>query len=88
MVDYSHIIPEVTMVVEKASAGCWEELLDPPDLATTTVATCSMFRRKAIHPLGFSCRGDFIGERAASGGGPPGLTMGWRGQGLGRAPLW
>jgi hypothetical protein len=41
-----------------------------------------------IHPLGFSRRGDFIGERAASEGGPPGLTMWWRGQGLGRATLW
>jgi hypothetical protein len=47
-----------------------------------------MFRAKAIHPLGFSRRGEFIGERAASGGGPSGLTTWWRGQGLGHATLW
>jgi hypothetical protein len=47
-----------------------------------------MFLGKAIRPLGFSRRGDFIGEGASSGGGPVGLTMGGRGQGLGRAPLW
>jgi hypothetical protein len=50
------------------------------------MAACSMFHGKEIHPLGFSRRGELIGKRAASGGGPPGLTMGWRGQGLGRAP--
>jgi hypothetical protein len=47
-----------------------------------------MFLEKAIRPLGFSRRGDFIGEGALSGGGPGDLTMGWHGQGLGRAPLW
>jgi hypothetical protein len=51
-------------------------------------AACSMFLGKTIHTLGFSRRGDFIGEEASSGGGPGGLTMGGRGQGLGRAPLW
>jgi hypothetical protein len=45
-----------------------------------------MFRGKEIRSLGFSCRGDFIGEGAASGGGPGGLTTGRCGQGLGRAP--
>jgi hypothetical protein len=64
--------------------GCREDLLDPPDLATA--APCSMFRGKEIRPLGFSRRGDFIGEGAASGGGPGGLTTGGRGQGLGHAP--
>jgi hypothetical protein len=62
--------------------------MDPPDLASTTAAACSMFRGKVIRLLGFSCRGDFIGERAASGGGPPGLTIWWRSKGLGRATLW
>jgi hypothetical protein len=47
-----------------------------------------MFLGKSICPLGFSRRGDFIGEGASSGGGPSGLTMGGRGQGLGRVPLW
>jgi hypothetical protein len=49
---------------------------------------CSMFQGKVILPLGFSHRGDFIGEGAASGGGPGTLTIGGRGQGLGRIPLW
>jgi hypothetical protein len=47
-----------------------------------------MFLGKAIRPLGFSRRGDFIGEGASSGGGPDSLTMGGRDQGLGCAPLW
>jgi hypothetical protein len=47
-----------------------------------------MFLGKAIRPLGFSRQGDFIGEGASSGGGPGGLNMGGRSQGLGRAPLW
>jgi hypothetical protein len=47
-----------------------------------------MFRGKAIRPLGFSHRGEYIGKRAASGGGPSGLTTWWRGQELGRATLW
>jgi hypothetical protein len=46
-----------------------------------------MFRGKAIRPLGFSHRGEYIGERVASGGGPAGLTPWWRGPGVGRATL-
>jgi hypothetical protein len=46
-----------------------------------------MFRGKAIRPLGFSRRGDFIGKRASSEVGPGGLTTGGRNQGLGHAPL-
>jgi hypothetical protein len=52
-----------------------------------TAVACSMFREKAIHPLGFSRRGELIGERAESGGGPAGLTPWWRGPGVGRATL-
>jgi hypothetical protein len=48
---------------------------------------CSMFQGKAIRPLGFSRRGEYIGKRGASEGGPGGLTPLWRGQGLGRAAL-
>jgi hypothetical protein len=44
--------------------------------------------RKSDPSFRFSRRGDFIGERAASEGGPPGLTMWWRGQGLGCATIW
>jgi hypothetical protein len=51
-----------------------------------TAAACSMFREKEIRPLGFSRRGELIGERASSEVGPAGLTMGRHGQGLGRAP--
>jgi hypothetical protein len=68
-------------------AGCREELLDPPDLATTMTVACSMFRGKAIHPLGFSHRWEYIGERGALEGGPGGLTPWWHGQGLGRTAL-
>jgi hypothetical protein len=69
-------------------AGCREELLDPPDLTTAAATACSMFREKEICPLGFSHRGELIGERASSEVGPAGLTIGRRGQGLGRAPWW
>jgi hypothetical protein len=68
-------------------AGCREELLDPPDLATTMAVACSMFQGKAIRPLGFSRRGELIGERVASEGGPGRLTPWWHGPGLGHATL-
>jgi hypothetical protein len=80
------------MVVEKASSrdsplrqGAGKR--DPLDLATTTMAACSMFRGKAIRHLGFSRRGEYIGERAASGGGPASLTPWWHGPGVGRPTL-
>jgi hypothetical protein len=47
-----------------------------------------MFSRKLIGALGFSRRGEYIGGRAASGGGPGGPTTWWCGQGLARATLW
>jgi hypothetical protein len=43
---------------------------------------------KLIGCLGFSHRGIFIAEGAASEVDHGALTMGGRGQGLGRAPLW
>jgi hypothetical protein len=46
-----------------------------------------MFRGKVIRHLGFSRRGEYIGGRVASGGGPGGLTPRWREPGLGRAAL-
>jgi hypothetical protein len=67
-------------------AGCREELPDPLDLVTAAAA-CSMFHGKEICPLGFSRRGELIGKRAASVGGPAGLTPWWRGPGVGRATL-
>jgi hypothetical protein len=52
------------------------------------VAAYSMFRGKLIGPLGFSRRGEYIGGRAALGGGPGGPTTWWRGPRVGRATLW
>jgi hypothetical protein len=59
--------------------------MDPPDLASTMAAACSRFRGELIGSLGFSHRGEYIGGRAVSGGGPEGLTPWWCGQGLARA---
>jgi hypothetical protein len=46
-----------------------------------------MFHGKEIRPLGFSRQRELIGERAASEGGPAGLTPWWRGPGVGRTTL-
>jgi hypothetical protein len=46
-----------------------------------TAAAYSRFRGKLIGSLRFSCRGEYIGGRAASGSGPGAHTMPWRGQG-------
>jgi hypothetical protein len=72
---------------------CREELLDPPDLASTTAAACSMFSGKKFGPLGFSHREDYIGGRAISGGGlgvhtPGGAAKGWPAPPVGAAGLW
>jgi hypothetical protein len=53
----------------------------------TTVAS-SRFHGKLIGPLGFSHRGDYIGGRAGSGGGPGAHTWSWCGQGVARAMPW
>jgi hypothetical protein len=53
-VDYSHITPEATMVVEKAFGRVPGRTPGSPDLATVTMVAYSMFRGKEIHPLGFS----------------------------------
>jgi hypothetical protein len=86
------------MVVKKASGRDFllrqgagrEELLDPPDLASMKAAACSRFHGKLIGPLGFSRRGEYIGGRAASGGGPGGSPPGGAGQGfwLRRPRVW
>jgi hypothetical protein len=54
------------MVVEKASGRVAGRAPGSSDLATTMAAACSMFQGKAIRPLGFSHRGEYIGERGAS----------------------
>jgi hypothetical protein len=71
-----------------STAGCQEELLDPPDLASTMAPAYSMFHGKLIGCLGFSRRGEYIGERVASGGGTGGPTTWWCGPGANRATLW
>jgi hypothetical protein len=43
--------------------------------------------RKIDRGLGFSRRGEYIGGRAASGGGPGSLTPRWRGPGLDHTAL-
>jgi hypothetical protein len=60
-----------------------KELMDPPDLASMMVAAYSMFHGKLSGSLGFPRRGEYIGGRAASGGGPGGPTTWWRGLGAG-----
>jgi hypothetical protein len=81
------------MVVEKASgrdsplrqgAGKSSWILRSRD---DTAAACSMFRGKEICSLGFSRRGELIGARAASEGGPGRLTPWWHEPGLGHATL-
>jgi hypothetical protein len=57
----------------------------PSDLASTTAGVCTMFSGKEFGPLGFSSRGDYIGRRAMSGGGPGGHTPLWRDQGVAHA---
>jgi hypothetical protein len=47
-----------------------------------------MFRGKLIGSLGFSRRGEYIGERAASGGGLGAHTMPWHGLGVACAMGW
>jgi hypothetical protein len=47
-----------------------------------------MFSGKLIGALGFSRRGEYIGERAMSGGGPGAHTMQRRGLGVARAMAW
>jgi hypothetical protein len=69
-------------------AGCREELLDPPDLGSTTAVACSMFHRKVFSLLGFLRRREFIGGRAMWEGGLGSHTTWWHGQGVGRAALW
>jgi hypothetical protein len=61
--------------------------LDPPDLASMTAAACSMFHGKLIGGFRLSHRGEYIGGRVASGGGPGGPTTWWRGLGAGLATL-
>jgi hypothetical protein len=67
--------------------------VDPPNLASTTVAACSMFHGKLTGAFRFSHRGEYIGGRAALGGGPgpytrPNAAKGWPAPWGGAAALW
>jgi hypothetical protein len=62
--------------------------MDPPDLASTTAVACSMFSGIEFGPLGFSRRGEYIGGREMSGGGPVAHTTWWHRQGVAHATLW
>jgi hypothetical protein len=75
------------MVVEKASGRV-------PGRAPGSSQSCDddggglqYVSRKSDPSFRFSHQGEFIGERAASGGGPAGLTPWWRGPGVGGATL-
>jgi hypothetical protein len=82
------------MVMKKASGGdspLWQDAgksWDPPDHALMTLAACSMFFGKLIGSLGFYRRGEYIGGRAMSGGGPGAHTIAQRGLGVARAMAW
>jgi hypothetical protein len=65
-----------------------EQRLLSPEICLRRRQRCGTILGKMPIVLGFSIGRIFIGEGASSGGGPGGLTMGGRGQGLGRAPLW
>jgi hypothetical protein len=47
-----------------------------------------MFHGKLIGCLGFSRQGEYMGGRAASGGGPGAHTMPWRSLGVAHAMGW
>jgi hypothetical protein len=57
-----------------------------PEICLRWRRCCGTVRGKTPIDLGFSVGRLFIGEGASSVGGPGGLTMGGRGQGLGRVP--
>jgi hypothetical protein len=69
-------------------AGCWEELLDPPNLGSTTAAAYSMFRGWMFPGLGFLLWREIIGGRVMSEGGRGAHTTWWRSQGVARTTLW
>jgi hypothetical protein len=64
-----------------------EQRLLSPEICLRWRRRCRTLLEISPTPLGFSIPRLYIGEEAASGGRPGGLTMGGRGQGLGHAPL-
>jgi hypothetical protein len=65
-----------------------EQRLLSPEIRRRQRRSCGTLSRNLPIDLGFSILRLYIGEEAASEGGPPGLTMWWRGPGLGRATIW
>jgi hypothetical protein len=65
-----------------------EQRLLSPEIRRWRRRSYRTVSQKSPIVLGFSVERLLIGEGSSSGGGPGGLTMGGRGQGLGRAPLW
>jgi hypothetical protein len=91
-VDYSHITPEAGMVMKKASGGD-SPLRQGAEKSFWTLPISRRWQRRLAvcfvenwsGGLGFSRRGEYIGRRATSGGGPGAHTMPWRGLGVARA---
>jgi hypothetical protein len=65
-----------------------EQRLLSPKICRRWWWSCGTFLGKTPILLGFSIPKLLIGEGASSGGDQGGLTIGGRGQGLGRAPSW
>jgi hypothetical protein len=83
------------MVMKKASGGdsplrqgAGKSFRTLPILRRQRQRLVVCFFGKEFEPLGFSCRGEYIGGRAMSGGGLGVHTTWWHGQGVARATLW
>jgi hypothetical protein len=75
------------MVVEKASGRVLGRAPRSSRSQNNDGGGLQYVSRKSDPSLGFSRRGEYIGGRVASGGGPGSLTPRWCGLGLGRAAL-
>jgi hypothetical protein len=65
-----------------------EQRLLSPEIRRRRRRSCGTVLEISLIPLGFSVGRLLVGEGASSGGDQGGLTIGGRGQGLGRAPSW
>jgi hypothetical protein len=75
------------MVVEKASSRVPGRAPGSSRSRVDDSGGLQYVSRKIDRGLGFSRRGEYIGRRVASGGGPGDLTPWWRRPGVGRATL-
>jgi hypothetical protein len=66
----------------------YRKYYDTPPILVGHQRSCRTLSGNLPIDLGFSILRLYIGEEAVSEGGPPGLMMWWRGQGLGRATIW